>query len=172
MQGVDWKKFILVVAALWLMGTITNNYYASRDRIAAQPHPIAQIVAPELRVISSSQSADGVTEKDLTPQLADAMGKYGVERLTAKMGAMAKQAGVTATPKISSEPTVIQTQGKKLVVIRYLFNDSARGIEIIGISGLNLDRVMCTRESLDEILIASGACAQKIQEIYGVKIGS
>jgi hypothetical protein len=84
---------------------------------------------------------------------------------------MAKDAAVTSLEaRIQSESTVVETQGKKLVIVRYEINSTSRGVEILGIKGSNLNRVMCVRDSLDETLLVSGPCALKIQEIHGVRI--
>ncbi len=172
MQGVDWKRFFAVVVALLLLGNLANNYYERRDRLASEPPSTVRSAIPELRVMSSSQSADGVSDADITPQFADALGKYGEGRLAMKFEAMDKQAGISApSPQIRSESTVVKAQGKSLAIIRYEINGAGRAVDIVGISGKNLDRVMCTRGNLDEILIATGPCAQKIQEVHGVKIG-
>ncbi len=91
----------------------------------------------------------------------------------AKLGAIAKDAGVPSPEaRIQSESTVVETQGKKLVIVRYEINSTSRGVEILSITGPTLNRVMCARDSLEEILLVSGPCATKIQEVHGVRIGS
>ena len=172
MQQVDWKKFFGVVVVLLLLGNFANSYYERRDRQASTAVPIPG-TTPPLRVMSSSQSSDGVTAAQLTPQLAAKLEEYGTSRIAAKLAAMATQAGAShPTPKITAESTVIQTQGKTLIVIRYQINAAARAVEAIGISGQNLRRVMCTRDSLEEILLTIGPCAEKILEVHGVAIGA
>lgn len=172
MPGVDWKKFLLAAAAILIIGNLSTTYFQQSDRAASpQPNPATGPTA-ELRVLSSTQSADGLTEADLTPQLASALEKHGASRISAKLDAMAKQGGTSLPPpQILTESTVVQAQGKKLVIIRYEINATARAVEIVGISGANADRVMCTREALDEILLTVGPCAQKVKEVHGVGIG-
>ena len=122
--------------------------------------------------MSSSQSSEGVTATQLTPQLAAKLEEYGASGIAAKLAALAKQTGASySTPRITTESTVIQTRGKTLIVVRYQIGAAARAVEAIGISGPNLQRVMCTRDSLDEILLTVGPCAEKTQEVHGVVIG-
>lgn len=171
MQGVDWKKFFLVAVAILLIGNLSSNFLKRRDH-SAMPPATSTKPSLELRVLSSTQTADGATEADLTPQFASALEKHGVSRIAATLEATAKQAGTSLPPtQIHSESTVVQTQGKKLIIIRYEINSTARAIEVVGISGPNADRVMCTREALDEILLNTGPCAQKVKEVHGVSIG-
>lgn len=164
-QGVKWVHFWLVAGVVLLVGSAANY------RAAVQQDPPSDAHPTELLVISSSQSADGVTESDLTPQLASALEKYGAGRIAAKVEGVMKQAGSSPPPlQMKSESTVVEAQGKKLVVIRYEINGIARAVEVIGVSGTNLDRVMCTRSTLDEILLTIGPCAQKVKAVHGVSI--
>lgn len=172
MQGVDWKKFLFVVVAFLLIGNLLANYFRQRDREASSPASASTPVSTQLRVLSSTQSADGVSESDLTPQLASALEKHGAGRIAAKLEALAKQAGAPAIPpQIQSESVIVQTQKKKLAIIRYEINRTARAVEVIGISGADLNRVMCTRDTFEEILLTTGPCAEKIREVHGVRIG-
>lgn len=171
MQQIEWKKFFVAFAVLVLVGNFANSYYERRDRQASLI-PLAAPATPEVRVTSSSQSSDGVTAAQLTPELASRLEQYGANTISAKLVAMAKQTGAPSiTPKVATESTVIQTQGKTLVVIRYQINGVTRAVETIGIAGSDLQRVMCTRDSLDGIPLTVGPCAKKIQEVHGVAVG-
>lgn len=167
MQNVDWKKFLFVAAVLLVGANLAGTFLGSRA-----PSTQAPAAPPELRVLVSSQPSEGVTETDLSPQLAQAFENYAVSRIRSKLVAMAKEAGAASPqPSIRSESVVLQTQGKKLVVARYEINNTSRAVEVWGISGATIQRVMCTRDSLDEILLTSGPCGAKIQEVHGVRIG-
>ena len=173
MQGLDWKKFAFAAFAVVLLGNLANNYYDRRDRLASEQSNLAKPAASALQVLASSQSSDGAKESDFSPRLADEMAKYGVGRLTAKLEAIYIQNGVSLPrPQITGDAIVVKTQGRSFVIVRYEINAAARALEVFGISGANLNRVMCSRESIEEILITSGPCAQKILEIHGVKFGS
>ena len=172
MQEIDWKKFLLIAVAVIIGANLAGNFFGRIVSDSGPQRAAGPVAVPQLQVVSSSQSADGVTEQDFSPQLAEAIARHGVSRITAELEAMAKQSGLKLpTPRIHSESTVIQTKGRKLAIIRYEINAATRAVEIIGISGSLLHRVMCTRDSLDEILITSGPCAEKIHEVYGVRIG-
>lgn len=171
MHGIAWKKFLLAAAAFILIGNLLANYFQQRDRKHTRTTALTGS-SPELRVVSSTQSADGVTNADLTPQLVSALEMHGAGRIAAKLEAMAQQTGTPAPPpQIKSESVVIESQGKRLAVIRYEINATSRAVEVLGISGPNLDRVMCARESLEEILLTTGECAQKVKAVHGVTIG-
>lgn len=173
MQGVEWKRFALAAIAIIVIGNLANKYFDRRDQLATEQPQSIQATNPELRILASSQSADGVEDTDFTPQLADEMAKYGVGRLTSKMEAIHNKAGGKfPPPQIWANATVVNANGKTLVIVRYEINAAAKAVEVLGVSGPNLDRVMCTRESMEEILITSGPCAQKLLEIHGVRLGS
>lgn len=170
MQTVDWKKFVLAGLALTVGLSLLGRFMGQTEN-ASQVQQVH--VAPSVvRVVASSQSSDGVTEANLTPDFAKALETHAVSRISAKLGAAAKDAGVASSEaRIQSESTVVETQGKKLVIIKYKINSTSRGVEILGISGPTLNRVMCARDSLEEILLVSGPCATKIQEVHGIRIG-
>lgn len=170
MQGVDWKPAVLVTAGLLIVGNSLSSYYSSRDA-APRPRTLARPTA-ELQVISSSQSADGATEADFNATTAANLERYAAGRIAAKLDALAKQAGLSLpSPQIRTESTVVKVLDRRLIVIRYEINSSSRGVEVLGITGANLNRVVCARETLDEILISAGPCADKIREVHGVDFG-
>lgn len=170
MQTVDWKKFVLAALALTVGLSLLGRFMAETEN-AGQVQQ-AQVAPQVVRVVASSQPSEGATDANLTPDFARALEKHAVARIGSKLEAAAKHAG-NASPEanIQSESTVVETQGKKLVVIRYEIDSTSRGVEILGISGPTLNRVMCARDSLEEILLVSGPCATKIQEVHGVRIG-
>ena len=172
MHQVDWKKFILVAIMVLVAANLAGSFLGRAVNTAQAPSTPASVGSPELRVAAASQTSDGVTDADLSPQLAQALEKYGVGRISAKLEAMATQAGVQSSqPNIRSESTVINTEGKHLVIIRYEIDSRSKLVEIMGIAGPNTHRVMCARDNLEEILLTSGPCAEKIREVHGVKIG-
>lgn len=172
MAGTDWKRVALVAFALIVFGNLANRYFEQRDGSSQVLPPPALQAVPELRVLSTSQSSEGVKESDFSPQLADKMAEYGAGRISAKIEAIYKQqGGAVKAPKIDSTATVVKSQERTLIVVRYEIEAKARSVEVIGVSGGDLHRVTCTRDSLEEILITSGPCAQKIVEVFNVKVG-
>lgn len=170
MQTVNWNKIVLVAVALTLGLSVLGGLMKQTGNTPQMQQE--QATAAVLRVVASSQSSDGVTEADLTPDFAKALEQHAIVRINAKLGAMAKDAGVISPDaSIQTESTVVETQGKKLVIVRYEINSTSRGVEILGITGPNFNRVMCARDSLEEILLVSGPCAIKIQEIHDVRFG-
>jgi hypothetical protein len=173
MPTVDWKRFAFAALAGMLIWNFGNSYLGRRNGSDGGPAPQEPTQNIEVKVAASSQSADGVSEEQLSPQLADAMAKHAEERLVAKLQAIARQAGITRpAPQIQSQAVIVQAQGRKLVVIRYQIDGTARAVEVFGISGKDAHRVMCTRETLEEILVTVGPCADKIKEVHGVTLGA
>jgi hypothetical protein len=161
----SFSNYLTFIAALLVSGASLVG-----DSLVHQVQ--AQPARAELQVVVTRQLSEGLSERDFTPELAQAIKEHAISRITTKLQALARESGASSTrPNIQSESTVIEAQGKKLVVIRYQINSVSRGLEILGISGTTLNRVLCARDSLEEILITSGPCATKIKEIHGVTIG-
>jgi hypothetical protein len=172
MQNVDWKKFVLAAVVVLVTANLAGTFLGRSANQREAASSTAPSAPPPLRVVASSQSSDGARPEDISPQLAEALAKHVSERLKVKLEAQAKQAGQPfSPPTIRSESTVIDAQGKKLIVNRYEINAASRMVEIIGIAGPTLHRVVCTRDSPDQILVASGPCGEKIREVHGVKLG-
>lgn len=172
MQNVNWKKFAVTAVVVLVVANLAGNFLGRTVSEREAASSTTATVSPPLRVVASSQSSDGAKPEDISPQLAEALANHVSERLKTKLEAQAKQAGQRfSPPTIRSESTVVDVQGKKLIVNRYEINSASRIVEILSITGPTLHRVMCTRDSLDEILVASGPCGEKVLEVHGVKLG-
>ena len=170
-QNVDWKKFALTAVVLTLGASLLGRFIGQEPPHQGQQAQV-QPARLQVRVVASSQSSEGATEANLTPEFAQALEKHAVAQIGVKLQAVAKEAGIASPEaRIQSNSTIVETQGKKLVVIRYEINSSSRGVEVLGIAGPTLNSVMCVRDSLEEILLTSGPCAAKIQEVHDVHIG-
>ena len=169
MQNIEWKKMLLVVFVL-IVGTAIVDYLVLKKG-AGRPGSLEPSNKQELRTIVTSQSADGVTDDQLTQEVAVAWERYAADRIASKTTAIAKERDIKGSiPSIKSESVVIQTKNRRLIVVRMLINETARSVEILGIQGETLLRVMCVRESLDEILLTTGSCADQIHETFGVRL--
>jgi hypothetical protein len=71
---------------------------------------------------------------------------------------------------ITSEATYVEQGHVKLAVVR-LRMTGVRQVFIAGIVRDQLRRVGCVGESEENIPISYGPCGEKIEEIFGVKIG-
>lgn len=127
--------------------------------------------APAIQTLVSSQDAEGVTQQQMDLDFLRNLEVYTVQRATAKTNEKLAAAGhPDMKVRFTSEATYVESGPIKLALIR-LSATGARSIFIAGIVGRELKRVLCWRESEESIPVASGPCADKIREVFGVSFG-
>ena len=127
--------------------------------------------SPAIRTLVSSQDAEGVTQDQMNLDFLKNLEAYTVQRVTAKTNEnLAASGHPNLKAQFSSEATYVEGGPTKLALIR-LSTTGARQIFIAGIVGRELKRVLCLRESEEAIPVASGPCADKIKEVFGVSFG-
>ena len=86
---------------------------------------------------------------------------------------LASQGYPNAEIDISSEATYVESGSMKLAVIRFfLSSDGSSAVFVHGIIGNELKRIGCVKISNERIPISYGTCADKIKEVFGIKISS
>jgi hypothetical protein len=126
----------------------------------------------DLRTIVSSQDTQGVTQEQMDIDFLKNLEAYTRERSKVKAKEYLASIGKANTLiEMSSEATYVQSGPVKLAVIR-LKSTGARSTFIMGIVGREFKRVLCQWESEEAIPITYGVCADKIAEVFGVRIGS
>lgn len=124
----------------------------------------------EIQTLSSRQSSDGVTNEDVSVELADAIGEYSVGRVRVHAQRFLDDNGLDVdASSISAESTVVPTSGLNLIITRFRVGEFTPMAQIMGIRGSELIRVMCiSREQRDIPLL--GTCNDAIQENLDVSL--
>lgn len=170
MRQFDWKYLVLLVLAIPLitqlvsyLGTSSAQHTNEREAVNRLEHMSDQ----SIRVISSSQDAEGATQKHLDMNFLKNMEAYTVERIRTKIRELPNSPRID----IASEANYVESGSMKLAVIRLRGSDNSNQIIILGIVGNELKRVTCARNSPEAIPISYGVCADKIKEVFGTIIG-
>lgn len=170
MKQFDWKYLVLFVLAIPVvnqlasyLGTSAAQHMNEREQVS---RPV-QVAEQSIRVIASSQDAEGVTQKHLDMNFLKNLEAYTVERIRTKIRELPNSPQID----ITSEATYVESGPMKFAVIRLRGSDNSNQIFIHGIVGNDLKRVACLRNSTEAIPISYGVCADKIKEVFGTKIG-
>ena len=124
----------------------------------------------ELRIIVSRQDAEGVTQKDLDLEALKKLEAYTLETVRKRTKDNQVAEGLPPTDmNFTAESVYVESGGLKLAVIR-IRNDYLFAVTVMGIVGKELIRVGCLRPSPERIPIASGQCAEKINEVFNITI--
>lgn len=179
MKGADFKSilllFLAIPAATYLgreLGGSAAEQANERDaaRAAATTPAPSQSPKTELRVVASSQDAEGVTQDQLDLTFLKNFEAYTVERVKVRANEYLASIGLPPSDvAMESEATYVDAGARRLVVIR-LRGEGIRQVYIAGIVGPELRRVVCLRESEENIPVTYGACGEKIEEVFGAKI--
>lgn len=164
MKRFNWK-YLVLIALVFLIVKQLAVYLG--ETVSQQ----TQVVNKDIRVVASSQDAEGATQQDLGISFLNALEAYTVERVRLKTKeALASQGHLNANLNIVSEAVYVESGAMKLAVIRLRIS-GINSVYIMGIIGKELKRVGCVRESPEVIPISYGVCGEKIKEVFGTMIG-
>ena len=175
MKQWNWKHIILFLLAI----PVVNHFAGYLGKSAAQhvnereaasaPQPSA---IQEIRVVVSSQDSEGATQQNFDLNFLKNLEAYTVERVKVKTKEyLVSQGHPNADVNFTSEATYVESGPMKLAVIRLRASEGSNQVFIAGIIGKELKRIACVRNSTETIPISYGVCAEKINEVFGVKIG-
>lgn len=173
-KQVNWKIVLILLIGIPIVNFVAGQLGKTAAEKVNQNEATARRPAPhaaEIHTLASSQDAEGVTQEKMDLDLLKYLETYTVERATTKANEKLRAAGYTdISIHYTSEATYVESGHMKLAFIR-MSAEGARSIFIFGIVGQELKRVLCYRESEEAIPVASGACADKIKEVFGVSLG-
>jgi len=128
----------------------------------------------EIIVFTSSEDAEGVTQKDFDIPLLKYFENKTVTKLKEKINLSLKNDGlIKSTIEIEPSSVYINIQNTKLAVIKIkvIVNGYVSyQIHIFGIKGNTLMRVACVRQSDEQIPISYGKCNEQINKTYGIDL--
>jgi len=128
---------------------------------------------PEILTMSTSEDAGGTTQTDLNLQVLKMLERRTVQQLENKTRAYLKSQGQTIQlPKFDAESHYVETQGRKLAVIRVRVPKTLNQTFVYGVKDNAFLRVACARtKTFDEAIpLFYGPCSEKIREVFGVSI--
>ena len=175
MKQWNWKYIILFLLAIPVVNQVAGYLGRSaaqhvNEREAASAPPLS--ANQEIRVVVSGQDSEGATQQNFDLNFLKTMEAYTIERVKIKTKEyLASQGYQNAEVHFTSEATYVESGPVKLAVIRLRASEGSNQVLIAGIIGNELKRIVCVRNSTETIPISYGVCAEKINEVFGVKIG-
>lgn len=169
MKNTNWAAILLLIAAIPVVNFVAAQLSVRGDPREAVP---TQLPAPsQIRIVVSSQDAEGITQEQMNLDFLKNLETYTVERVKVKAREYLASVGQTnAIIDIASEATYVEAGPVKLAIVR-LKDAGSRQVFIAGIVGKELKRVACIRESVEAIPVSYGLCGDKIRDVFGAKIG-
>lgn len=171
MNQVNWKNLLIFVLAVALISQLAGYLGTHAARPVSEREPIGtpvQASDQDIRVIASSQDADGVSQNDLNMTFLKKLEMYTVERTKTKIRELPNSPQID----ITSEATYVESGPMKFAVIRIRGSDNSHLVFVHGIVGNEFRRVGCMRDSTKAIPVSYGVCGDKIREVFGTKIGA
>lgn len=175
MNQWNWRHIIFLLLAIPIvnyfagyLGKSAGQQINERQTYSDTPPSINQ----EIRVVASSQDADGAKQQDFDLNFLKNLEAYTVERVKVKAKEYFASKGYpNKETHVTSEANYVESGPMKLAVIRLRASEGSNSVFIAGIIGNEFKRVACVRNSTESIPISYGVCAEKIKEVFGVKIG-
>lgn len=173
----QWVLFLLAIPVVIQIASYLGNslglYVNKREKSVATPSTSnLQTPHPAMRVVVSSQDAQGVTARDMDINFLHRLEQYTVESITEKVKKGRAAQGYSGPDiELMPESVFVEAGANKLAVIRLRGSDNSFSVFLVGIVGNELKKVVCTQSSPDPIPITSGLCGEKVKEVFGSMIG-
>jgi hypothetical protein len=138
----------------------------------ARPVPTIPIINNPI-VVSTRQSAGGAKDSDFNQESLAQMEQWAVGTIIKRAKKSFLEFGQDPQdfkPKVTSNSTCVNMEGKRFVVIRVTMNDNIQAVMIIGIIGTELRRVTCIQERSDGIPLFQGEFGRKIKEEFDLNV--
>lgn len=138
---------------------------ASQNQTTKEIRPVTVAV--------TTQDAEGVTESELDGESLKGLETWMVQTMLQKGRNSYASMGYNPNdfkPSVDRNSVYMSVGGKKLAVIKITLDNSVKSVAIIGIMGNELQRITCLRGSNHDIPVWSGACGEKIEEIFSLSI--
>jgi hypothetical protein len=160
---------VVAIVGVMVFSTIIGEYNKSTSPSAVANQ--TQAVVDDTFAMISAQDAQGVTEKDFTPEALVAFQDWTVERV--KVNAIeylkSKRLPIPDPYVLRGESVYIDVDGKRLMLIRIFTEDINNTAVVIGVNGKEITRVLCTRTN-GRIAVSYGVCAAKIKEAFNISM--
>lgn len=180
MKNFSWKQWVLLLLAIPVVNQIASyiggsagRYVSEREVSVATPlTSMSQAQPPTIRVIASSQDAQGVTVRDMDSNFLHRLEQHTVESIKDKVRKGRAAQGYSGPDiELNPESVFVEAGANKLAVIRLRGSDNSFSVFLLGIVGSELRKVVCTRTNPDPIPITSGPCGEKVKDVFGAMIG-
>ena len=139
--------------------------------LAATLFVISVAAAQSTKVIASNQHSDGIKQRDMDQGFLYRFQEYEKEiflaNLRQQIEAMGKR--LPANFDVPTETFYITAGSRKLATIRFKVS-GANSIQLLGIIGNNMHRVICFNQSEEKVSLFYGPCANKLKEVFGVNL--
>lgn len=174
MKNFTWKNLILFALALLIVPPLAGQlgkFAGQRTNEAEATRAATPAANNKIRIVVSSQDAEGATQRDFDLEFLKNLEAYVVERTKVKAAEYLASQGIKETVELTSEATYVESGPVKLAVIRMRDRYGSTQIVLSGIVGAEFKRIGCIGEPGTTVPISYGPCADKIKEIFGVRIG-
>lgn len=158
---------------LWVVGigaliAFQAALFANVQGPLEPPEPVVNATEP--RVIVTRQDAQGVTEADLDAAGAQRFADYAAQRASHHASEYANQQGWGEIPPLRGEGVLTEVDGRSLVIARLKGDGLVIAVEVIGIEGAELVRVICTGDGQADAKLTDPACIGQVERTFAVRI--
>lgn len=173
MKQFSWKHVVVLLVAMLFVNQLAG--YLGRSEAQRQVEEVRspQTTKQEIKVVVTSENSAGATQQNFDINFLNNLEAYTVERVKVNTNkALASQGLEPLQSDISSEAMYVWGGSRKLAVIRLKQPGGSNSVFIAGIIGDEFTRIACVGDVTEAISITSGVCAERIEEVFGTKIGT
>lgn len=167
-QSNTWLAVVAIVAVFFLFNSqIRSDGKVDTDaRIELGNNPPES----ETVVLVSQQSAEGVTNDQISAEVAEALGEWSLERLKVhEKRSTTEPAAKQAIDRFRQGTVIFPSDDMNLIITRFYLDNANPALQVIGIQGDELTRIMCQSDDGSDVLLR-GKCAREVERQFGVEL--
>lgn len=143
----------------------------AEPRSGDEPRDLFAEIANDTDVLISKQSADGVTNADVTVEVAERIGDYTIERTRFHTERYLDEIGSSESADgITGETVLVPQNGTNYIIVRAYAKGVNFAATFMAIEGSELTRVLCQNERADQTVFLQGKCAETVKTEIGLTL--
>lgn len=129
----------------------------------------SQANTPTMKVLITEQSAEGMSDADMTQEFLDRITEHYKKRVISLSG-LTEQQALAAQKSIKVESVYLTDRGKKLMIMRlHQITPPFYNLVVGGLTGDKFVRVSCIWDVNKRISASQGECGEKIEATFHKK---
>ena len=169
----NWKKILFFIVLVIPATNQIADYFGKKNSVNKDGaiNTSDQTSNEHIRVVVSSQNSEGHTQNDFDMSFLKNLEHEVNERNNKAFKSSQTNNNSNTDFHFTSESNYIESDTKKLAVVRLKVLEGLNEVVITGIIGNEFKTITCVLESKESIPITSGICGEKITEVFGMHIG-
>lgn len=171
MTGKQWVLAIVGMIVVAPVAQFLGRSLGQMQNSTSVPSNRIEKVGRDTQVYVSKQGADGVSNDQASLEFAQAVGDWSLGRMRANTDRILREMGSSVdTSQMRQETVLVPSNGLNLIFTRIFIGDSNFALQVAGIQGNEMTRVLCMSPQVDQRVMLAGKCSDGLQKQFGLQL--